>query len=120
MLRDLAKRYADIIQQVEVERFHVVGESYELRASCSLKDGLKLFVKDYLFLDGTRKYAYHWQDDKGQLISRWDNAPHWKVLKSFPHHRHMGSEDRVESSDVRTLEDALKCIRGQSKTKKRQ
>ena len=57
MLLELARRYADIIQAIEVERFRIVGTSYELRAIMTLKDGAKLFVKDYLFLDGTRKYA---------------------------------------------------------------
>jgi hypothetical protein len=73
MLLHLAKRYPDLIQKIEVERFRIVGESYELNAVIFLQDGSKLFVKDYLFLDGTRKYAYHWQNRDGQLISRWDN-----------------------------------------------
>jgi hypothetical protein len=116
MLLELAKQYSDIIQHLEVERFRVAGASYELRANLLLTDGSKLFVKDYLFLDGTRKYAYHWQDPEGHLLSRWDNAPHWKDLKSYPHHRHVGEEDIVESSDVRTLEDVLKHIREQIQT----
>ena len=91
MLLDLAKRYYDLVQEIEVERFRIVGASYELRVVFSLRDGSKLFVKDYLFLDGARKYAYHWQNKEGQLIDRWDNAAHWKELKSYPHHRHAGS-----------------------------
>jgi Family of unknown function (DUF6516) len=71
-------------------------------------------VKDYLFLDGTRKYAYHWQDREGQLRSRWDNAPHWPGVTSYPHHQHRGSEDVVTSSDVRTPEEALQYIREHS------
>jgi hypothetical protein len=115
VLLDLAKRYSDVIQQVEVERFRIEGDSYELRAVFVLADQSKLFVKDYLFLDGTRKYAYHWQSQEGQFISRWDNAPHWKAVESYPHHRHAGSESVVEVSHVRTLEDVLKYIRGQIK-----
>lgn len=117
MLLELTKRYPDLIQEIGVERFRIVGDSYELRAVISLKDGSKLFAKDYLFLDGTRKYAYHWQNSAGRLISRWDNAPHWKEVKSYPHHRHVGEEARVESSDVRMLEDALKFIHEQSRAK---
>lgn len=113
MLLDLAKLYADVIQQMEVERSRVVGDSYELKATISPNDGSKLFVKDYLFLDGTRRYAYHWQDAAGQFLRRWDNAPHWKAVNTYPHHQHVGSEDRVEASAVRTLEDVLKHIREQ-------
>ena len=114
MLLELARRYGDIIQAIEVERFRIVGASYELRAVITLQDGAKLFVKDYLFLDGTRKYAYHSQDREGQLQSRWDNAPHWPGVTSHPHHQHMGAEDVVTSSDVRTPEEALQYIREHS------
>jgi hypothetical protein len=55
VILELARQYADIIQSLEVERFRIVGASYELRAIIELKDGSTLFVKDYLFLDGTRK-----------------------------------------------------------------
>ena len=34
------------------------------------------------------KYSYHWQDSKGRLIKRWDNAPHHKELENYPHHIH--------------------------------
>lgn len=116
MLLDLANQYSDIIGKIEVERFRIVGSSYELRAIFLLNDMSKLYVKDYLFLDGTRKYAYHWQDETEKLISRWDNSPHWKELKSYPHHQHTSSEGAIESPNVRTIEDALKCIREQGKT----
>jgi hypothetical protein len=113
VLLELARQYADIIQVIEVERFRIVGASYELRVTIALKDGSTLFVKDYLFLDGSRKYAYHWQDREGQLKSRWDNAPHWQDVASYPHHQHVDGEGRVTSSEVRTPEDALQYIREQ-------
>jgi len=114
VILELARQYADVIQAIEVERFRIVGASYELRATIALKDGSTLFVKDYLFLDGTRKYAYHWQDREGRLKNRWDNAPHWRDVASYPHHQHVGSEGDVTSSEVRTPEDALQYIRAQS------
>ena len=45
------------------------------------------------------------------MISRWDNAPHWKDVRTFPDHRHVEQESRVEFSQVRTLEEVLKFIR---------
>lgn len=113
MLLELARQYADIIQAIEVERFRIVGASYELRLTIALHDGSTLFIKDYLFWDGTRKYAYHWQDRAGRLKSRWDNAPHWQDVASYPHHQHVGSANDVTSSEVRTPEDALQYIREQ-------
>jgi hypothetical protein len=40
------------------------------------------------------KYRHHCQDGQGRLIKRWDNAPHYPALDTFPHHLHDG-EDRV-------------------------
>lgn len=36
----------------------------------------------------TLKYSFHWQDAQGQLIRRWDNAPHFPDLPNTPHHVH--------------------------------
>ncbi|MBI2502944.1 MAG: hypothetical protein HYW07_06885 [Candidatus Latescibacteria bacterium] len=36
----------------------------------------------------TLKYSFHWQDAQGQLIRRWDNAPHFPDLLNTPHHVH--------------------------------
>jgi hypothetical protein len=41
------------------------------------------------------KYRHHWQDQTGRLIQRWDNAPHYPHMPSFPHHVHDGAEENV-------------------------
>ncbi len=43
------------------------------------------------------KYRHHWQDHNSQLIKRWDNAPHYHAIDTFPHHLHDGAEDHVVS-----------------------
>jgi hypothetical protein len=43
------------------------------------------------------KYRHHWQDHNGQLIKRWDNAPHYRAIETFPHHLHDGAENHVVS-----------------------
>jgi hypothetical protein len=30
------------------------------------------------------KYRHPWQDQTGRLIKRWDNAPHYPHMPSFP------------------------------------
>jgi hypothetical protein len=37
---------------------------------------------------GISKYSFHWQDVAGNLICRWDNAPHHPELDNFPYHAH--------------------------------
>ncbi len=34
-------------------------------------------------------YRYHFQDNKNNLIFRYDNAPHFPELELFPHHKHL-------------------------------
>lgn len=43
----------------------------------------------------TTTYRFHLQDHTGNLIKRWDNAPHFSGLNNFPHHIHMGKEDHI-------------------------
>ena len=55
-------------------------------------------------MPGFRRYAYH--ISKGsELIIRWDNAPHHKQIKTYPHHKHI-NENVFESREV-TIDDIL-------------
>jgi len=109
MLSKALKKFSAIIDDVRVDRFVHIGNTYELRVSITLKDGSLLKVKDYLFVDGTRKYAYHWQSDDGRLLRRWDNAPHWPDLPGAPHHCH-SSNNVIEPSSNRDLMSILGAI----------
>ena len=69
-----------------------------IRAKAEVKDGTLLHLIE-LHTANYQKYSYHWQDRNGKLIMRWDNKPHWKHLKTFPHHKHEGDRcfHRIES-----------------------
>ena len=34
------------------------------------------------------KYSYHYMDNENELIFRYDNAKHYRKIKTFPHHKH--------------------------------
>ena len=51
----------------------------------------------------TTKYRVHWQNSGGQLIKRWDNAPHHFEITSHPHHVHDQSEENVKESDYKNV-----------------
>ena len=51
------------------------------------------------------KYRYQYMDKKQALVFRYDNAPHHKAVKSFPHHRH--TSDKVTDSQEPNLNDVL-------------
>ena len=101
--------YPDLATQVTINRFKHTDSAYALVACITLVDGSLLYLRDYLFPDGSRKYAYHWQTASGDLIGRWDNEPHWRQVATYPHHYHppFGS---VEPSNVRRIEDVISMI----------
>ena len=44
------------------------------------------------------KYSYHYQDRHGKLIFRYDMAPHHKEIRTFPHHKHVHSDEIRETT----------------------
>jgi len=104
----ILEKHKDIIKNYQVKSFRRFGHARSLIAQVEFIDDSVLYIRDYLFLNGKRKYAYHWQDRKGNLIIRWDNSPHYPELKTFPHHKHVG-EKVIESTET-TLEKVLEEI----------
>ncbi len=83
------------------------GFYYKLRIV--FKDSSVLFAREYVD-ELQRDYSFHWQSSENKMLIRWDNAPHYKDLLTFPHHKH--TEDRVVESKVVSLEDVLAQIKG--------
>ena len=110
MFYNLLRRYRPIVKELRVRKFRKIHNAHELVMEVILKDDSKLAIKDYLFQDGTRKYAYQWQDKNGKLLIRWDNAGHWKNISTFPHHKHIERVENVEDSNVRNIDQALEFI----------
>lgn len=55
-------------------------------------------------------YSYHWGNQDGQLIRRWDNTPHFPDLPGFPHHIHDGSTGSVNVGSPINLFQVLDYI----------
>jgi hypothetical protein len=51
------------------------------------------------------KYSYHWQRSHGQLVKRWDNAPHHPEIETHPHHLHDQDEENVLPQQQPTLSE---------------
>jgi len=110
VLFEALRPYRDIIRGVHVDRFRSIETAHELRGRVLLRDGSVLHIRDYLFRDRTRKYAYHWQTATGRLRRRWDNSGHWPEIASHPHHVQVGSAKNVQASSVRDLAGVLAAI----------
>jgi Family of unknown function (DUF6516) len=56
-------------------------------------------------------YRYHFQDERNELIFRYDNTPHFPGLNTFPHHKHLqaGVLECERPSIPRVFEEAASC-----------
>jgi hypothetical protein len=66
---------------------------------------------------GKVKYRYQYMDERQSLIFRYDNAPHHKAVKSFPHHRHIPG--KVTDSNEPNLNDVLLEVSAIQRRKKK-
>jgi len=94
-----------IVQKIEVIVLVAEPSRQALRARALLKNGFVLHINES-FGKGFRSYSYHLQW-KEQMVRRWDNAPHWPHLKTFPHHLHLNDgKDAVGCPEI-FIQDAL-------------
>lgn len=54
------------------------------------------------------KYRFHYINNQGQVVFRYDNAPHHPEISSFPHHKH--TPDEISESTVPSLKNILNEI----------
>ena len=98
---------SDNIDSYTILDFRKWKDGFYYKLKISFKNSSQLYVKEYI--DKTIKnYSYHWQDQKGKLIIRWDNSLHHQYLKTHPHHKHIGNK-AYESYEI-SLEDVLAII----------
>ena len=88
----------DVIEVAEEKSFQL------LRVRAKIVDGSLLYVRELLFPDHN-KYSYHWQTQGGEVLFRWDNAPHHPEIPTHPDHKHEG--ERVSSSARVSVEEVL-------------
>jgi len=79
------------IRNYRVDAFEQVGNNLKIYVTIHFKNASLLYIKEIL-IRGKRKYAYHWQDSDESLICRWDNAPDWPDIETYPHHKHFQEE----------------------------
>ena len=59
--------------------------------------------------------GYHWADADNQLITRWDNTPHFPDLPGFPDHIHDGATGQVTPGQPMSIFAVLNAIAGRSR-----
>lgn len=102
-------RKSKIVTDLDIINFIYEEDIQVFYVRAILVDGSILFVRE-LITKSESKYSYHWQTKTKKLICRWDNAPHYPHLETFPHHKHEGKQENVLPSRETTLEKVLKTI----------
>ena len=105
---DLIAKYERFIKSFHISLYEQEGEMLRFKAQLTFTNDSKLFIKEYVFENKERKYAYHWTDKSGKLICRWDNAYHWPDISTSPHHKH--TENEVFESTETSVGDVLNRI----------
>lgn len=95
---------SDIVIGIEVIELVDEQTVQLLRIKATIDDNSLLYITE-LHTPDFQKYSYHWQREDGTVGIRWDNAPHYKELKTFPHHRHEGAA--VFPSHRITIEEVI-------------
>lgn len=110
MIFDILKKFSFLISSYKISDYDYFATNYKLVIEIHINNKTILYVRDYLFTDGKRKYSFHWQDQSGNCIIRWDNTPHHQDVKTYPFHQHKGEKETVEESEVMNLEKVLEYI----------
>ena len=112
--RHLAELKAQLTTSKIVKRITILDEfttdfSGFIDSKVNIIDGSILYVTEYIkFVEGRikrDKYSFHWQRDN-RLIFRYDNSPHYKDIKTFPHHKHIGMNNVICSKEM-SLSDTI-------------
>lgn len=69
---------------------------------------IAIFANNVLDTVAIDKYRFHYMGKNGQMIFRYDNAPHHHKITSFPHHKHTTNE--VIHTTMPSLKDVLNEI----------
>ena len=112
-----ARLIADpLVVRFEIRRERRTIDDGHLRARLTLRNGDQLEFSEYTRLVRNQvevvTYSFSWTNASGELLRRWDNAPHFPDLHQAPHHVHEGKEDRVVPGSSISIADVLDAIAG--------
>jgi len=96
---------SEIVEEIVVKVLVLEPGRQALRAVVTLEGGYVLHINEALGKD-FRRYSYHIQKEE-KMVRRWDNAPHWPDMETFPHHLHIESEKNALECREVFVEDVL-------------
>jgi hypothetical protein len=109
---------SSVIKNWTITREELLPNRGHFRVRLSLKNDDFVEVSEYFSVkDGKiiqQSYRYQWMDTTKTILKRrWDNAPHFPEISTYPHHVHVDREDNVMTSHmfgIAELIDILETI----------
>lgn len=90
-----------------------VPQAALIRGELTFIDGSRLYFRELIEMRNVivrHMYSYHYQDDEGVLIFRYDDTRHHPDVDTFPHHKHHRAEDNVLATDPPDMESVIREI----------
>jgi hypothetical protein len=104
------------LPEVEVEKYEeqiLTEKRGNLRIRLRFPDNSLLEISEAIqVIDNTLQrinYRYHYQSYAGNIIFRYDNAPHHSEVKTYPHHKHLF--DKISESSHPDIETVIKEVK---------
>jgi hypothetical protein len=108
-LQELASVVVSIIMQREIDANVGIGF---IKGRVIFLDGSQLEFSEQLPI-ARQKYRLHYMDSQSSLIVRWDSAPHYRMMQTFPFHQHtpQGGGEHVAMTLLAALAEIAKRLR---------
>jgi hypothetical protein len=112
ILRDLA---GEIIAEIELL---AASNPNLIRLRADLINSDKLHISEAWDEETLIRYAYYWLKQNDELRIGWDNAPHHPQVSTYPHHKHVSTQENINVSKGTSLEDVLRFVKAKLEEEK--
>lgn len=94
-----------VVQEWQIVNEMALSDRGHFRGRLILANGDFVEASEFFYIRNDsieqQRYRYQWMDaQQQQLKKRWDNAPHFPDVETFPHHVHVNQEDNVLPSQM--------------------
>ena len=104
------------VKEIDIVEHEPDDQTGEFHARVGFYDASLLEAVEKVSLENGEiikdQYSYHYQKSDGDLVFRYDNAPHHPEIETFPHHNHVGSDENVIASHPPDMSEVLVEIDG--------
>ncbi len=91
-------KYSRFVSSIKIIVIDEIFSRSVLRLRCNLLPSS--FHLDIRFIQTEKEVIYSYQLFTDHALVRWDNAPHYPEIKTFPHHYH-NLKGKVEASPLK-------------------